>query len=95
MSALDDIPRETLIEMLKEAVFYCPGGDMYDGKVGYSLEVSHDTAITEICCRDKPLYPTPEEAIIGAWDNIYSPEANERASVELAKLKRRLAETLG
>lgn len=70
-SKLDQIPREHLIEMLKESMFYSHGGPELDGKEGFSLDVEHETAIRDVVYRKAPLFPTAEEAIVHHWERTF------------------------
>lgn len=66
-SELDQIPREDLIAMLKERVWYSGNREEFKDKQGYSLYVNEETAIRDVVYRDWPLYATPEEAILEEW----------------------------
>lgn len=71
---LDQISREDLISMLKEAAWYTGGRQDYDGKQGYSYDVSEETSLRDVCYRNEPLFETPEEAIAAHWRRHYCPD---------------------
>ena len=71
MNDLNDIPREDLILMLREAAFYTDGKDL-NGANGYSLDTDHDTVIKDVLYRGQKLYPTPDEAILAHWNHFYN-----------------------
>lgn len=63
----DDIPKDGLIAMLKEACWQNHDRNKYEGRTGYSLEVREETAYRDILYRGAKLYPTAEEAIVAEW----------------------------
>jgi hypothetical protein len=67
---LDDIPREHLIEMLKDATWYSGGRD-FGGKSGYSYEVDEETCYRDVNYRGAELHPTVERAILSFWKKFY------------------------
>lgn len=69
-SKLSDIPRDDLIKMLLESAWNTGGRD-FGGKSGYSFEVDEETCYRDVEYRDAPLYPTPEEALIGWWERVW------------------------
>jgi hypothetical protein len=73
MSSLDDIPREDLIAMLKEAAWCSGGRPEYKDRQGYSYQVNEETSLRDVIYRDEPLYPTPEEALVAHWKRHYRP----------------------
>lgn len=68
---IDDIPREHLIAILKERVWFSANRPEFEGNEGYSLAVQEETALRDVMYRDEVLYPTPEEAIVAQWEKHY------------------------
>lgn len=72
MKTLDEIPKEDLIDMLKERAWYCsPTRPNMDGHHGYSLDVQEETCYRDVLYRDEPLFKTVEEAILEHWKRHY------------------------
>ena len=69
---LDEIPREHLIAMLKDAAWHSAGRQEYGEIQGYSYDVNEETSVRDVLYRDEPLYKTPEEAILAHWRRYYS-----------------------
>lgn len=67
---LDQIPREDLLSMLKERVWYSGGRKEFD-RQGYSLDVNEETAIRDVNYRGASLFDTPEKAIYQSWLTYY------------------------
>lgn len=81
MPSIDDIPREHLIAMLRDAMWYSGGRECYGEHQGYSLAVTEGTSIRDVVYRDEPLHKTPEEAIVAYWTRHYEdnpPHAGRR-----------------
>lgn len=72
---LDQIPRDDLIAMFKEAVWYSGGREQFGTNQGYSLDVPEETCYRDVLYRHEPLFKTPEEAIIAHWKRHF-PKAN-------------------
>lgn len=64
------IPREHLISMLADAVWFSGNRDVYK-RQGYSLDVSEGASIRDVNYRNKPLYDTPLAAIVAHWKRHY------------------------
>lgn len=71
MKTISDIPREHLIEMLKEAAWYSDGRTEIQGLKGYSFDVNEETCIRDVVYRDEELYTTAEEALLAHWQRHY------------------------
>lgn len=74
-TTLNDIPREDLISMLKNAAWYSGGRECYEDHQGYSYDVNEETSLRDVIYRDEPLFKTPEEAIIAHWERHYKKKA--------------------
>lgn len=69
-TSLDQVPRDALIEMLTESVWYSGGRD-FNGKEGYSLEVDERTCFRDVS-QGAVLHPTRESAILDYWEKLHS-----------------------
>lgn len=69
---MNEIPREALIDMLKEACWYSGGRFKENGIAdGFSLSVDEETCYRDVLCRGAKLHPTQEAAIIAHWKEYY------------------------
>ena len=69
---IDQIPREDLVDMLKQAAWYSCGRECYNDHHGYSYDVNEETSLRDVLYRDEPLYKTPEEALVAHWKRHYA-----------------------
>lgn len=67
---IHDIPRQDLLAMLLETVWYSGNRREFD-RQGYSLDVQEETAIRDVNYRNAPLFPTAEEAVIDHWRRYF------------------------
>lgn len=70
MNSIDDIPREHLIKMLKEAAWSSADRSEFE-RQGFSLDVREETALRDVNYRHEPLCETREAAIIAQWQKHY------------------------
>lgn len=69
---IDQIPRNDLIQMLKDSVWYSSDREQFGKVQGYSLDVCEGTCYRDVLYRNEPLFDTPEQAIIEHWKRHYN-----------------------
>jgi len=68
---IDKIPREDLIQMLKESCWFSGNREGLPINA-YSLDVNEEACYRDVVYRNAPVFPTAEEAIVGHWKKHYT-----------------------